>query len=47
MALPLIHTAWVTATAFTVLNAALLTVRIRCENRALTAATTSTAPAPA
>ncbi|MGX1908001.1 isoprenylcysteine carboxyl methyltransferase family protein [Streptomyces phaeochromogenes] len=47
VALPLVHTAWVTAAAFTVLNAALLTVRIRCENRALAAATTSTTPAPA
>ena len=34
-ALPLVHTAWVTAVAFTVLNAALLTVRIRAENTAL------------
>jgi methyltransferase len=37
-ALPLTGSAWITATAFTVLNAALLTVRIRCETRALTAA---------
>ncbi|MFC9674837.1 isoprenylcysteine carboxyl methyltransferase family protein [Streptomyces sp. NPDC056949] len=41
VALPLIHTAWVTATLFTLLNAAVLTVRIRCENRALAASTTS------
>lgn len=34
-ALPLVHSAWVTAVAFTVLNAALLTVRIRVEERAL------------
>lgn len=34
-ALPLTGSAWITATAFTVLNAALLTVRIRCESRAL------------
>ncbi|MFJ2394511.1 MULTISPECIES: isoprenylcysteine carboxyl methyltransferase family protein [unclassified Streptomyces] len=47
VALPLVHTAWVTATAFTVLNAALLTVRIRCENRALAAATTPSPAAPA
>jgi methyltransferase len=48
VALPLVHTAWVTAAAFTVLNAALLTVRIRCENQALAAATaTATATAPA
>ena len=44
-ALPLVHTAWVTALAFTVLNAWLLVVRIRCENRAL--ATVFSAPAPA
>ena len=29
------HTAVITATAFTILNAILLTVRIRCENTAL------------
>ena len=34
-ALPLTGSAWITASAFTVLNAALLTVRIRCETRAL------------
>ena len=34
-ALPLVHSAWVTAAAFTVLNAAVLTVRIRAENAAL------------
>jgi methyltransferase len=34
-ALPLVHTAWVTAVAFTVLNAALLRVRIRAEDTAL------------
>lgn len=34
-ALPLVHTAWVTALGFTVLNAALIAVRIRCENTAL------------
>ncbi|WP_336204262.1 isoprenylcysteine carboxyl methyltransferase family protein [Nonomuraea sp. LPB2021202275-12-8] len=38
-ALPLTHTAWVTALVFTVLNAALLVVRIRCENAALSLAT--------
>ena len=43
LALPLVHTAWLTATAFTVLNAALLTVRIRCENEAL-ASLPATAP---
>lgn len=35
IALPLVHTAWVTALTFTVLNALLLTVRIRVEERAL------------
>lgn len=35
VALPLVHTAWVTALAFTVLNAAMMAVRIRCENVAL------------
>ncbi|MCB9681281.1 MAG: isoprenylcysteine carboxyl methyltransferase family protein [Alphaproteobacteria bacterium] len=35
LALPLIHTAWITALAFTVLNALLLTVRLRVENAAL------------
>ena len=36
-ALPLVHSAWITAVAFTVLNAALLRVRISTENRALAA----------
>ncbi|MEO5708433.1 MAG: isoprenylcysteine carboxylmethyltransferase family protein [Nocardioidaceae bacterium] len=35
VALPLVHAAWVTALVFTVLNAALLTVRVRVENAAL------------
>lgn len=35
VALPLVHGAWVTATVFTVANAALLTVRIRAESAAL------------
>lgn len=35
VALPLVHGAWITAAVFTVLNAALLTVRIRAEDRAL------------
>ncbi|MEU6879461.1 isoprenylcysteine carboxyl methyltransferase family protein [Streptomyces sp. NPDC046712] len=35
IALPLVHTAWLTALSFSLLNAALLTVRIRCENTAL------------
>ncbi|WOP39187.1 isoprenylcysteine carboxylmethyltransferase family protein [Streptomyces sp. Li-HN-5-13] len=37
-ALPLVHTAWLSATVFTVANAVLLTVRIRCENTALAGA---------
>ncbi|MCG7595015.1 isoprenylcysteine carboxyl methyltransferase family protein [Mycobacterium sp. PSTR-4-N] len=35
IALPLVHTAWITALAFTALNAVLLHTRITCENRAL------------
>jgi methyltransferase len=35
VALPLVHTAWMTALAFTVLNAVLLGVRITAENQAL------------
>lgn len=35
VALPLVHSAWVTAVVFTVLNAWLLTVRIRAEDAAL------------
>jgi methyltransferase len=38
LALPLVHTAWLTAVAFTVLNAVVLTVRIRVENVALAGA---------
>ncbi|QNE36128.1 isoprenylcysteine carboxyl methyltransferase family protein [Leifsonia shinshuensis] len=52
-ALPLVHTAWITALAFTVLNAVLLLgFRLPCENRALastaaasSASSTSSAPA--
>jgi methyltransferase len=40
-ALPLVHSAWVTAVVFTVCNAVLLTVRIRVENQALTSGSTS------
>lgn len=47
VALPLVHTAWVTGAVFTVLNAALLTVRIRCENRALAAPPLATTSVPA
>ncbi len=35
-ALPLVHTAWLTAAVFTVLNALLLRTRLRVENTALT-----------
>jgi len=38
IALPLVHTAWVTALVFTVLNIPLLAVRIRTENAALKSA---------
>ena len=41
VALPLVHTAWLTALVFTTLNAWLLTVRIRAENRALAEGVTS------
>ena len=33
--LPLVHQSWVTAICFTLLNAGLMVVRIRCENEAL------------
>jgi methyltransferase len=46
-ALPLTGSAWITACAFTVLNAALLTVRIRCETGALAAAAAPQDVAPA
>ena len=38
VALPLVHTAWITAVLFTALNFALLTVRLRCEEAALATA---------
>lgn len=37
IAIPLMHTAWLTALVFTVVNAVLLSVRIRCEETALAA----------
>ncbi len=40
VALPLVHSAWLTAVAFAVLNAVVMTVRIRCEDRALATAAT-------
>jgi methyltransferase len=46
-ALPLTGSAWITACTFTVLNAALLTVRIRCETRALASAAAPQAVTPA
>lgn len=47
-ALPLVHTAWVTAIAFTVLNAVLLLAfRIPVENRALASLLPATPAAPA
>ena len=39
IALPLVHSAWITALAFTVLNAALLRTRIQIENDALASLT--------
>ncbi|MFE9428292.1 isoprenylcysteine carboxyl methyltransferase family protein [Kitasatospora sp. NPDC006697] len=42
-ALPLVHSAWLTATVFTLLNLPLLATRLRCENAALT----RLAPVPA
>lgn len=36
-AVPLVHTAWITSLVFTLANAAMLRVRIRCEERALEA----------
>jgi methyltransferase len=38
-ALPLVHSAWITATLFTSANLPLMAVRIRCEERALLGAT--------
>jgi methyltransferase len=38
VALPLAHTAWLTAAVFTLLNLPLLAVRLRCEEQALRAA---------
>ncbi|MEV7780703.1 isoprenylcysteine carboxylmethyltransferase family protein [Kitasatospora sp. NPDC088351] len=49
VALPLVHTAWLTAAGFTLLNLPLLAVRLRCENAALRAAPAAApdrAPAP-
>lgn len=46
-ALPLVHTAWITAVVFSLLNAALLSVRLRVENAALQQLSTSPLPAEA
>jgi len=40
-ALPLVHTCWLTATLFTLLNAVILRVRLRVENAALASAAPS------
>ncbi|MFE1500753.1 isoprenylcysteine carboxylmethyltransferase family protein, partial [Streptomyces albidoflavus] len=37
-ALPLVHSAWLSAAVFSTANAVLLTVRLRCENAALSRA---------
>jgi methyltransferase len=42
-ALPLVHSAWITAAVFTVLNAVLLRVRISVENQALATVQTQSA----
>ncbi|MEO8517601.1 MAG: isoprenylcysteine carboxyl methyltransferase family protein [Dermatophilaceae bacterium] len=44
IALPLVHTAWITALVFTVVNAGLLRVRISAENLALAKALAQTPP---
>jgi methyltransferase len=41
VALPMVHAAWVTAAVFTVANAALLSVRLRVENAALSTVTSA------
>jgi methyltransferase len=46
IALPMVHTAWITALTFTVLNAVLLRVRIRAEEDALSSASAAI-PEPA
>lgn len=44
VALPLVHGAWLTAAAFTLLNAALMVVRTRCEETALASLTRAPEP---
>jgi methyltransferase len=46
IALPLVHTAWITAVVFTVVNAGLLRVRIASENAALEQALAEAPPVP-
>lgn len=41
IALPLVHTAWITAVLFTALNIPLLAVRLRCEEAALATASSA------
>ena len=43
-ALPLVHSAWITATCFTLANLPLLAVRLRCENSALRSAAAAAGP---
>ncbi|WP_327712878.1 hypothetical protein OG912_35300 [Streptomyces sp. NBC_00464] len=45
IAVPLVHGAWVTAVLFTALNAALMAVRVRCEEAALASAPAGGVPA--
>ncbi len=45
-ALPLVHSAWITALVFTLCNAVLLAVRIRVENQALTSMPVTVAAGP-
>jgi methyltransferase len=47
VALPLVHSNWLTATGFTLLNLPLLATRLRCENAALSGSAPRLAEAPA
>jgi len=46
VALPLVHTAWMTAAVFTIVNAGLLRVRISAENAAIAQALAQALPPP-
>lgn len=46
IALPLVSSAWITAAAFTIANAFVLTARVRCENAALARAVAEPAASP-